>query len=431
MSKRIIYRFIFESEKKENLDINSSIQDFIDKIVPDAKLYNTLKNIATNQFLKKYHRVILNKQILQRFETKYYDLLIEYFKNNPRLKLLLAIDSSYMDSVFHISLLKSLKEIIEKIGNLEFLFAQDLTLIKLFTENLNFKTLKSYENGLFKILDLQTLSKYEEIKSYIKEFEKNSHNLNEEIDLKIKNLIVELIEEKVDEKIGIYESFINNETRSLNQLIDILIKDMLSKHPEFQELRQKQLDLSPTKISKQIRKLSSSLYDDLYHAWQIYEIVFLSPKHSLEEKNIAEQKFKIAILNICIQVKKYLEELKKNNKNKWLIAWVVKLLKNLNLFLSIAKSDKNQNYGFNVFPKEKNGLVSMHTLTTSKMIKEFLKDRENIKFLFPQELKNLPKTLNAFQLFFDIIERFFAFEEEPLEFDEITLPELLSVMTTI
>jgi len=49
MSKKIIYSFIIESEKKEKLDIDLSVQDFIDKIVPNNNLYKILKKITKKE----------------------------------------------------------------------------------------------------------------------------------------------------------------------------------------------------------------------------------------------------------------------------------------------------------------------------------------------------------------------------------------------
>jgi len=421
MTKKVLYSFIFETEIKEDLDINSTVQDFIDTIVPNEKMHDSLKNFAHNQFSRNYKHVIPNQQIFYHFESKYYDLLLEYFTSHPKLKLLFRVDTNYID------LLDKLKRILEEMGNLTFLLGQDLTSIKLFTKNLRFKTLEDYQEALFRILGLQTLSSYEEIRSYIEKIysENDSHDPNKLVDLKIKNLVEKLIEEKVNEKIDIYNSFITKETEALNAAISSVFRNMIYRNPEFQELKQRYSDLSSTDVSKQIRSFSGSLYENLYTAWKTYEGLLSIAESSPEELTIAEQNFKISFIKLCIQIKKYLEEFKLNNRNRWLTEWIVKLLNGLNSFLSFVKSNKNHMYGFSVLPKEKTNLMAIQGSVAIQSIKQFLEEKENVELLFPQKLGKLFKSLNAFKSFFRTIENFSYFRDRPDLSGGISPPELL------
>lgn len=93
MAKSIIYNFVFESI--ENMEIDSTIEDYANHIVQEDFLINSLKKYCSDFVNKDYKHLFENEEILQHFKTLFFDIMYKYFVENPRLKFLFKASGPY------------------------------------------------------------------------------------------------------------------------------------------------------------------------------------------------------------------------------------------------------------------------------------------------------------------------------------------------
>ena len=423
--KKLLYRFLFESEKEIGPD--SSLEEFIEYLVPEDFFLNQITKYA-NELISRRYASSLNHDILEKLKNYLSVNLISYFRTDPKLKILLR--------GFNIStdVINSLSRTLNNMGQIEFLAFKNEEIIEILLENLTISNLLdySYPESLFSKIGLKAIDKekYKIITDYLNntQYDYDINISTDLVDEKIKEILKDLLNQLFDLKGKEFETNIQSETKFLVEaLSSYVLKEILLKTNFLENLNQQPFKEYFSDISKEYITSISSLLENLKTTWNQFEGLLVRSDSEQNEINIAEQRFKITLIKFVIQVKKYIDDISKLTSNKWFLAWVEKLKKNLNGFLSIVKQNQNNGYGFDIFSKKGDLNRGLTSSITINLIKTFLSDKE-IVFLFPGKLVNLKKSVKIYKKLFELLSGLqYTTDSYNLESDT-ALPELLSLV---
>ncbi|HNC57692.1 MAG TPA: hypothetical protein PLP33_19820 [Leptospiraceae bacterium] len=256
-----MYRFLFESEKEIGPD--SSLEEFIEYLVPEDFFLNQITKYA-NELISRRYASSLNHDILEKLKNYLSVNLISYFRTDPKLKILLR--------GFNIStdVINSLSRTLNNMGQIEFLAFKNKEIIEILLENLTISNLLdySYPESLFSKIGLKAIDKekYKIITDYLNntQYDYDINISTDLVDEKIKEILKDLLNQLFDLKGKEFETNIQSETKFLVEaLSSYIVKEILLKTNFLENLNQQPFKEYFSDISKEYITSISSLLENL------------------------------------------------------------------------------------------------------------------------------------------------------------------------
>lgn len=427
--EKLLSKFLFESWKVDFNDIDMTVEEFVANNVSEQEFLSTLTDMFNKLAKAKYKGMELSPEKLAAISDFSFGVYRSYFNDNPIVRILFSADTEQT------AINNTFIAVLSFLGRIEYLGFLNPKIKDILLDGLTngelYRLLGSTTSALFhkSSFAANDKEKYEAIENYLNsKLDGSKEIFGRPIDLEIKGILNEYLDEQFDKLGSKIAASVKSNTNVLTTTIPkfVISKILLSDY-SFNEFR-KDTGFNLTNLSSEQLNINFEVFNKLKETWNEFEGLIVMDDSSSEQLSAVDQRFKITLINLCIGLKKYLEEIKQVFSNKLMVAWLDKLLVNLNSFLRTVKENRSSGFGFSIFPISSKQNRGLSTLVTRDAIKRFLTNDQGFQDLFPRKTKDLMNALKAYKIFFEFL-RSLNYAGEQLYFDKrIEFPELLSTV---